>query len=761
MKNRSAGASPSGLNATEPDLDLADILGVIYRRRALLFKCLLATMALALLFLLVAKRRYRADAVMQITNQSVSSNISTLTGADGDTSALQLSTTQQTYVGVLTSESLALRVIRELKLEGNAEYKIAVEHGEQGLPLEQTRYRREKVLRRFEKNLKVAPGSGSRILNVSFMSVDPNTAKQVLDRLLQDFISYNASIRYNASERSESWLKSQLIDLKAQVQKTQEAAILAQRDTGIYGNDGTHDLVLSRLETLQTELISAEQNRIVKGAILHVVEKGGPEAISNLSSTAGQAVAPGSVNSLALVQTLRQQEAVLSSEYAQLSTQFGPGYPRMAEVEKQLADIRASIAAETSRLTERAANDFKAAADQESSLARQVDEQKMLANKSNDVAVRYLIANHEATSTRDLYEHLLEKAEELGVVAGLDSSDIEIIDPAHVGTSATPDVLVILGEAAGLGLLLGLCVVLLRDSLDHSLYKPQLIQSLTGLPLLGVLPAFRSNEFANGKLVGRAGSLTQSETEPSAAWGAAVTHPGSRFVEAVRAVRTAIFISPRLEPMKVLMVASASRGEGKGVFTLNLATVLAQEGRRVLVVDADLRRGTLTHNLGLAGVAGLSNLLAAGADAGPYSMFVKRVGMVDFMPAGSPVSLPAELLSSPKIELALSAWRAEYDQVLLCTAPLVSVTDTVALSRRVDGVLLLGRAHVTQKATFTRACDLLRSVEAPVIGAVYNAISMHAPEYTFYAGREREFEETTTPAEGMPSILASPRRREA
>ena len=759
--NRTAGASPAGLNAAEADLDLADIIRVIYRRRALLLKCLLATLVLAVLFLLVAKRRYRADAVMQITTQRTSSNISTLTGADEDSSALQLSTTLQTYVSVLTSENLALQVIRELKLDESKEYKVAAEHGEGGLPLERTRYRREKVLRRFEKNLKVAPGSGSRILNVSFMSVDPNTAKQVLDRLLQDFIGYNAGIRYNASERSESWLKNQLIDLKAQVQKTQEAAILAQRDTGIYGNDGTHDLVLSRLDTLQTELTSAEQNRIVKGAILHVVEKGGPEAISNLSSTAGQAVAPGSVNSLALVQTLRQQEAALSSQYAQLSAEFGPGYPRMAEVEKQLADIRSSIAAETTRLTERAANDFKAAADQESSLARQVDEQKTLANKSNDVAVRYLIAAHEATSTRDLYEHLLEKAEELGVVAGLDSSDIEIIDPAHVGTSATPEIPIILAEATGLGLLLGLCAALLRDSLDRSLYKPQLIQSMTGLPLLGVVPAFRASEFAQGKLTGRTGSVPQGESQPPAAWGAAITHPSSRFVEAVRAVRTAIFVAPRFGPTKLLMVASAARGEGKGVFTFNLATLLAQEGRRVLVVDADLRQGALTRNLGLSGVTGLSDLLAGSVDGEQYDKSVRRVGLIDFMPTGSPASLPAELLASPKMELALQAWRATYDQVLLCTAPLVSVTDTVALSRRVDGVLLLGRAYVTQKSTFTRACELLRSVDAPLIGAVYNAIDTHAPEYPLYAGKDGESQEASSPVKGVSPVLTSPRRREA
>lgn len=734
MKNQNAGMLHSPAGESEVDLDLADIFRVILRRRNLIYKCLAAVMLLAVLYLLIAKRTYRADAVMQLANENISSGISSLASADADTSTLQLSTTLQTYVGVLTSENLALQVIRELHLEQSPEYHSKLRKDEENLPLEQTRYHREAILRRFKGNLTVTAGSGSRILSVSFKSTSPDTARRVLDRLLQDFISYNADLRFSASERSESWLRGQLVDLKAQVERTEKAAVEAQRDTGIYGNDGSHNLVLSRLETLQAELISAEQNRIVKGAILHVVERGDPEAVSNLSSAAGQSMAPGSVNSLALVQTLRQQEAVLSSQYAQLSVDFGPGYPRLAEVEKQLTDVRASISRETLRLTQRAVNDFKAAAEQESSLAGEVNKQKVLANQSNDSAIRYLVASREATSTRDLYEHLLEKAKELGAVAGLTASDIEIIDTAHVGTAASPNTLLTLVEAAGLGLFLGICAALLRDSLDGSLYKPELLSTLTGLRLLGVIPSVSPRDLAKNSYAAPSANLH----EPLTLWNAAHTYPQSRFTESFRAIRTAALLSPSLRPTKVIMIVSAAGHEGKGVFTTNFATVLSQEGRRILIVDADLRRGTLSHSLNHASDTGLADLLAGAIAAEHYPSLLKRFGTADFLPAGSTQPFPTVLLDSPACSAMLELWRAQYDFVLLSTAPVVSFTDTVTLAPRADGVILLGRAGVTSKVAFLRAYQLLVSVGAPLLGSVYNAMDTRSPEYAFYAGTDKE-----------------------
>ncbi len=721
-------------SSPEPDLDIAEIVKVFQRRRVLFFWCIAGSLLLACLFLLVAKRRYKAEAALEVLSAHSSANISDLADTGADTSALQLGITMQTYVGLLTSERLALQVVRELNLEQTPEFHFKSRAGEENAPLENAPHRREAVLQRFERDLSVSAGAGSKLLTIDFQAADPANAKRVLNQLVQDFIAYNVGVGYSASERTESWLGGQLGELKSQVQNAEEAAAKAQRDTGIYGTDGEHNLVLSRLEALQQELINAEQNRIVKGAILHVVQTGDPEAISNLSSAAGQSTTPGSVNSLALIQTLRQQEASLSGQLADLSTRFGPAYPRVGEVQRQLSDIRSSIAAETRRLTQRANNDYRAAADQERSLQQQVQEQKVLANQSNNASIRYVIANREATSTRDLYERLLERSKELGVVAGLNANDLVIVDPAHVSASATPGIAITLLAATAIGLILGICAVLLRDSLDPTLFSLESMQRFSGLPLLASVPWVTSRELKQRTLLPHVNSESDMPTTDTngGLYKLSVLAPESSFTESFRFLRARFQLSPALRGAKVILVLSPLHNEGKGVVTMNLAAVLAEQNSRVLVVDADLRRGTLTRHLGLTGKPGLADVLrghSSLADVTPHAV----TSSLDFLASGIQQPLSADLLGSASMQQALSTWKTSYDYVLLTTAPVLDSADAVRLAVLTDCSLLVVRDRLTVKKSLLSALQLLHSVQAPLAGLVYNAVTSNASDQLGFA----------------------------
>lgn len=721
---------------SEPDLDLTSVIRVILRRRSLLLKCIAGALLLSVIFLLVSKRRYRADAELQLLSENGMLTQSADTSAGSDTAA-QLAVTMETYVGVLTSDNLALRVIRELNLERTPEFRISPglfsnteAKGEQDLPLEETRFRREKVLRRFKSNLAVSAAAGSRLISVSFLSTDPELAKSVLNQLLSDFVDYNDNVRYAAAKDDEGWLSKQLVDLKTNVEQTQQRAAALQRQTGIYGagSDASHDLVLARLEALNQELTGAEQNRIVKEAILREVQHSNPEAISNLSGNAGQAGSPGSVNALALIQSLRQQEATLSSQLAELSSKFGSKYPRVIETNVQLLAVRRDIDAESNRLTARAQSDYGAALAQENALRSQFDEQKQLAGHANDLSIQYLIANREALSSRDLYEHLLEKLKEVGIMAGIHDTNIDIIDHAHVGASpASPNTLLTLGSGLAGGLLLGICVIFLRDSLDRSIREPDSVRRITGKPLLGEIPLASSVNFFDSK--------DGSELE---LWKAAKLWPASAFTEAFRSVRTSL---PRFlagGKHKVILVTSASRAEGKTTVVFNLAGVLAQQGSRVLVIDADLRRRGLTTLLGLSSSEGLSNLLTA--QSVTLESVIRTDGPLDVLPAGALVANPSELLSSSGIRSLLLTLRETYDYVLIDSVAVISLTDTVALSQTVDAVILVCRAAVTSSSTFQRAFNLLTESSVQILGVVFNAIDVKAPEYTYFSGQTKSQE---------------------
>ncbi len=688
----------------EPDLNVSDVFRVVRRRAWLLVAFITFFLALSALYLLVAKRRYQADADLQLLSHKPSYSISDFTAGDSDTSALQLSVTMQTYVGILTSERLALQVIDELKLEQLPEFHVASHPGEENRPLAAAPHRREEVLRRFQKDVTVYAGSGSRLLNVSFRSTSPEVAKRVLDRLIEDFVAYNSNVRHSGSVRTELGLSKQLGDLRIEVQREEQAAQQAQRNIGVYGTDASHNVAVSRLEAIQLQLANAEQNRIVKGSVYELVRSGDPEAISNFSNAPGQAAAPGGINSLALLQTFHQREADLSVQEADLASKFGSAYPPLTVVQKQLAAVRQSIGDESKRLVASAAGDYKAAIIQEGDLRREVQQQTALANESNDAATRYLIANRQATATRDLYEHLLERSEELGVVAGLESGDVEVVDPAHVSTSAKPAILLTLLEGAGAGFILGLCAVFLWDSIDHTLYMPELAQSLSGVPLLGVIPCARSK---------------RNDTDPE-------------LMEAFQFMEASIFMASSLPP-KVVMVTSAAGGDGKSFVALNLALVLARAGHSTLLVDADLRKGSLSRQLELSSKPGLAEMLRESARPNGASSIQAIDEGVHFLPAGM---LHPNHAQSDAMASILVRWREIYDYILVTTAPLDSASDALVLSRMMDGILIVSRANVTNQTLFARACERMRMVQAPLLGTVFNAMPRESSEYKHYVGRK-------------------------
>jgi capsular exopolysaccharide synthesis family protein len=731
---------------SDPDLDLSDIVRLVLRRKYIVLGCTAAITLLTVLFVLVAERRYRADGEIQVLKEdsSAASLSDMISSAGGAGDSLSVNLTLQTYVGVLTSDTLALGVIQELNLEKTPEYTAHPgafasdeEKREANLPLAQTRFRREAILRKFHKNLKVSVVSGTRLISVSFQDPSPERAKAILTQILNDFIEYNFQVRYRATEQTTDWLGQQLAGLKTGMEQAQETAVRLQRETGIFGDDGSHNITLARLEALNLQLTNAEENRIVKDAVRQVVHHGDPELISNLSGTAGQSVMPGATNSLALLQSLRQQEATLNTQYADLTSKFGPNYPRVIEVHDQLAAVSLSIKREVDRLRERADSDYQAAANQEQEIRQQFDKQKIDANKANDAAIQYLIARREATSSRDLYESLLSKLKEAGVLAGLKSTNIDILDHAHVGASpASPNVPLILAIGFGAGLVLGIAGAFLRDSLDRSIYTPDELERLSSLALLGVVPLVSKEAFRIPDDTASTNRSFKAPVKNPIAYGTA-THPDSTFAESFRAIRTALLLSAPDRVLQVMMVSSAMPHEGKSTLAMNLATVLSQRGGRVLLVDADLRRGTLSAALGMKSKSGLSNIIADRNSWNLEPASVAGLETLRFIPSGVRPPYPAEMLGSEAMGALIRVWRERYEYIVFDTPPVLPVTDAVTFSQHVDGVIMVARANTTTKQAYTRSVRLLMSVKAPCMGAIFNAMDVHSSEYSYYSGYHR------------------------
>jgi len=572
-------------------------------------------------------------------------------------------------------------------------------------------------------------------------------AAKIVNQLVADFIEYNFHVRYDATTKATDWLRGQMVDLKSQVEKSQQRAAQLQKESGIFGQDEHNNIVLARLDQLNNQLTGAEADRVVKESVYKLARSENPELIAGMLGAQPERNTPEAANPASLLNNLRQQEATLSAEYADASAKYGAEYPRLIQIKEKLGSVRASITAELGKIAARAKNEYELAASREAAARKAFTDQKAIAAQMNDKATDFLLAKHEAESNQVLYEHLLAKLKEAGVLAGLHSSAIHVLDPAKVPSlPARPNVPLYLGFGALTGLFLGVVSVFIVEVVDRSMRDVREIETTTRLPVLGVIPDARLTPKL--KLFLKA---NMREVPKRRGQEPLLLNLGNPAVaEAFRAVRTALLLSRLDERSKVLMVTSGMPREGKSFVSFNLAAAFTYNGAKVLLVDADLRRGNLSRILKQRTGIGLSDLLREAPndcsdlssnqillgdlDASDAYREIDEVPGLKFMPAGDCSHDAYEFLGSRQMSALIESWRNQFDYVVIDTPPAVPVTDPVVLSRKVDAVIVVVRFAVTSQPCIQRTIKLLRDVRAPRPGVLVNAMDLHSPEYFHYSG---------------------------
>ena len=587
-----------------PQFSFVDLWKVVRRRRRVLFVATVLVAGAGILYSIASPRLYKSEAQLQILKQDEVADFSDPAQASSSAAAdaLDFNLAVQTQVDVLQSRNMALRVIRELHLDDTPDYRPSGGEAYDGRPLDQSPRRLAYALERFEKRLRVSSVSGTRLISVSFLDRNPQRAAQVVNQLLADFIDYNYQVRFTGSSQATLFLSDELKQMKGQVDAEQANVVRLQQQSGIYGVDESNNAVIAKLEQLNVQLTAAQANLALKRSIYQLAITRSPEVLAGMIG----AQATGANTTNAPLHLLRQQQAEAAASYAELNAHYGSEYPKVIEAREKLASIQTSINSEIDRLVGQATAEYKVASDTETAAAAALANQESIASQMNRDATLYTSAKHEADTSRDLYEELFKRLKEAGALAGLHSMNLNILDPAVVTDKpAEPQVVLYALIACAAGLMVGVFAAFTAEALDGTVRDPQKIEDVVRAPVLALIPPVES---ALPKIAVQ--SLRRNSSGPQWQYETTAKAPRSTVAEAFRVLRTSILCGPLGKQARVLGVTSTSESEGKSFTTFNLAAAFAQSGRTVVVVDADLRKRTLTKALGLDRQNGLAEAIS-------------------------------------------------------------------------------------------------------------------------------------------------------
>ena len=699
---------------------LREYLRVLIKRKWLVISCVVGIFAVVAVASLRQTPIY--EAYGQIAVNKSDSNLITFKDnvqvVDYDPNDLD------TEVHIIQSDLLALQVIRQLNLDKRPEFGGHPDQTQGNLvadPLQTDSRRTSSVLGSFRGNLHVTLIPNTRIIEIHYTSTDPQLAASVVNTLAATYVEQNFKTKFESTMQASDWLSKQLIDLQMKVETSQEKLVRYQKEHEILGNDEKQNITTEKLDELNKELTVAESDRMQKEAVYRQTQSNDPLVVASaILAEAGGSTSP-------LLDKLREQEAALKIQVAEINTQFGPSYPKVAQLNNQIKEIDHQLQTETNKAVDHFRGQYLAALQRENLLHDSFEKQKQEANKLNESAIEYSLLKRDVESNRTLYEGLLEKLKEAGVTAGLRSNNFRILSAARTPYSPVePNIPRNLAFALVLGIISGVGLAFLLENMDNTVRTPEQAQALSALPSLGMIPlGSKTTSHGSRNRLALTSSKEAVETVTQ-------VRPQSQMAESYRALRTSLLLSNLGAPPKVIMVTSARPQEGKTTTSINTAIVLAQKGVRVLLIDADLRRPSIHKTLGMGPRSGLSNVLTGSATLQQTIVTSPVLQNLFILPAGTAPPNPAELLASSNMKDLVAELRGQYDHIVVDTPPTLSVTDAVVLSSRADATILVIRSGQTTKQALRRSRDILMQVNAHVAGVLLNAVDLTSPDYYYY-----------------------------
>jgi succinoglycan biosynthesis transport protein ExoP len=722
------------------DPHLIDYLLVLRKHQWLILTFLVTVVTLVSIATFKMKPVYEATARIEIDRDTP--GVLPFQAVNADAAYDDLQNYIETESKVLQSDTLAMETIKRLNLINDPAFGADPTKHEI-LPVLSTTAEpiaRPGILSAFEGSLSVRPVPNTRLLDVTFEATDGTLAARILNTHLEEFKRQNFNNHVSSSQDASGFLTGELDETRQKFEAAEEKRLKYERENQIWTVDEKQNITTQKLSEIDKELTGAESDRIKKQADYDTAKTGNLDAVPAIRESTQ-------------ISSLTGKQSDLRQQYIAESNRLGPNFPTVKSLAEQIKNLDQLVANEKKNIIGRIEQEYLTAQQRETLLTRELDKQKVEANRMAEKLVDYNVLVRDAEANKQLYDGLSQKLREAGISAGLHPANIKVIDPAMVPSGPSrPNRARNILMAFLVGLVGGLGLAFLREYMDNTVKTPDDIERLAKLPSLAVVPSFASLEGPKRSRMSKLLNSASANGKDMNVELVSYSMPQSQVSEAFRSLRTSLLLSQAGHPPQVILVSSALPREGKTTAAVNLAVTLAQLGDRTLLIDADLRKPGVTRALSLpeGKYAGLSSYLAGVSSMDLVTVPHPVIPNLCVVPTGPIPPNPADLLSSARMQQGINELRSEYKFIVVDSPPVMAATDAVILSVLVDGVLLVVRSGETPKEAFSRTRDLLAGVKCRMLGVLLNAVDSKAPDYYYsyryypysYGGYSQEEKET-------------------
>jgi len=725
--------------------DLLEYWRILVKRRWAILSVVTVLMVLSLIYSFTATPVYKA--ISNIMIEEPTSSVLTLQdilSQSGSSNGLT-TTFFNTQLKILGSRTLAERVAKKMNLAARPELQAPVRlssslfqnlksvltlkwlsrsgsAGESANPQAVPADPYSPYVIMILKGISISPVTDTNLVEVSYKSIYPRMATDIVNMLVDEFVRFTIETRYEATQQTSEFLNEQIAQLRDELAAKEKELQRYGEDKKLLSLNDKESSVVSKYTEVTKAYTDATLKRIKAEADLQQLRSykidAPPQFISN-----------------PLIQTLRSSYSQLKTEYDEKSKSLGAGNPEMIQLKAKMDSTKSELQSEIGKAIAALETDLRAAQSLEGSLKALQETQRADVSRSNSDGILYRSLQVDIESKKSLLNQMVSKQEEAMVSArmtGMGTSYIKIVDRAVVPDKPFgPIPLRNAAVALILGLIFGVGFAFLADFIDNTIKEPEDMEHLTGLPSLGVIPQFAVNgtgrkygytsRYRYNYRYGKARNAAEEEKMAGVTEVELINHlfPRINIAEDYRTVRTSIMFSLPGKGSKAMVFTSSSPQEGKSATVANLGISFAQLGVKVVVVDADLRKPRQHKIFKVKNTSGLSDYLTGRRS---FDEIIQKTAIDSFwvVPSGPHPPNPAELLNSEMMKDFVRLLKERFDVVLIDTPPVMAVIDPVIVSSYVDSTVIVLRTGKAARKPVLRTVSELRRAQAKIIGVVFN-----------------------------------------